>query len=175
MGGIDLDPASSQLANRTVKAGMFFSLPDDAITSTLSRNWGTVENPNRLWMNHPFGRREKACQPNCQKKICKERGHHITQDIPGNQDWIEKLVLEYEAGHLSQACCITFAATSETWFRPLYQGVMCFLTPRTNYYLPNGEKKRGVTKGSVVTYFGPNSCRGNFVREFALFGVLPNI
>ena len=30
MGGIDLDPASSQLANRTVKAEMFFSLQDDA-------------------------------------------------------------------------------------------------------------------------------------------------
>ena len=174
MGGIDLDPASSQLANCTVKARMFFSLQDDAVVPTLSRNWGTVEKPNRLWMNHPFGRREKTCKSNCQKKKCKERGYHITQDVPGNQDWVEKLVAEYEAGRLSQACCITFAATSEAWFQPLYQGCMCFLSPRTNYYLPNGKKKKGVTKGSVVTYFGPRERHEVFRHEFAQFGKFPN-
>ena len=80
-----------------------------------------------LWMNHPFSR-------------------------DGNPKWIDKLVVEFTAGRVDRAMCITFAATSEAWFRPLYRFPMCFLSPRTNYYLPDGSKKVGVTKGSVVTY-----------------------
>lgn len=88
-----------------------------------------------VWMNHPFGRfMNKAC--------------------------IEKYVHEYEIGNVKQACNITFAATSEAWFRPLLAYPQCFIHGRTNYYLPSGEKKTGVTKGSVVT------CLGKDVEKF---------
>lgn len=85
----------------------------------------------RMWINHPFSRKM-------------------------NKAVVEKLVREYEKGNVSQACCITFAATSEQWFRPLLDYPQCFIYGRTNYYLPNGEIKKGVTKGSVVTYLGDN-------------------
>jgi hypothetical protein len=84
-----------------------------------------------VWMNHPFGRGE-------------------------NEKWIGKLTAEFNNGNVNQACCITFASTSEKWFQPLLQYPMCFLSPRTNYLLPDGTVYRGVTKGSVVTYLGPN-------------------
>lgn len=84
-----------------------------------------------IWMNHPFGRGV-------------------------NELWINKLVSEFESGRTEQACCITFASTSEGWFRPLLKRPQCFLVPRTNYLLPDGTVYRGVTKGSVVTYFGSN-------------------
>lgn len=84
-----------------------------------------------VWLNHPFSR-------------------------IGNKLWIEKLVHECEIGNVKEACNITFAATSEKWFQPLLKRPQCFLSPRTNYYKPDGTKKTGVTKGSVVTYFGSN-------------------
>lgn len=84
-----------------------------------------------VWMNHPFGRTT-------------------------NKLSIDKLVNSYYKGYIHQACCITFAATSEQWFRPLLQYPQCFIHGRTNYYLPDGTKKKGVTKGSVVTYLGDN-------------------
>lgn len=90
----------------------------------LTRKW-----EGRVWMNHPFSRQ-------------------------GNKEWIRKLVEEYEAGNIEQACCITFAATSEAWFAPLMQYPQCYLRPRTNYHKPDGTLKVGVTKGSVVTYLG---------------------
>lgn len=96
-----------------------------------------------VWMNHPFGRTT-------------------------NGPWIRKLISEHKAGRTIQACCITFACTSEQWFQPLMDYPQCYLSPRTNYYLPDGTLKRGVTKGSVVTYLGDVPCR--FKETFKPFG-----
>lgn len=98
-----------------------------------------------LWVNHPFGREY-------------------------NERFVEKLEIEYTRGHVGAACCITYACTSEKWFQPLLRRPQCFLTPRTNYYLPDGTLKRGVTKGSVVTYFGPNVRK--FIECFEHLGIV---
>lgn len=47
MGGIDLDPASSSTANKTVRASIYYTARDDG----LSKPW-----VGRVWMNHPFSR-----------------------------------------------------------------------------------------------------------------------
>jgi ParB-like chromosome segregation protein Spo0J len=46
LGVIDLDPASCDLANRTVRASKYYSIDDDG----LSRPWG-----GRVWMAPPYG------------------------------------------------------------------------------------------------------------------------
>jgi hypothetical protein len=51
---------------------------------------------------------------------------------------------------------ITFAATSESWFKPLLAYPQCYLHGRTNYIDQFGNKVKGCTKGSVVTYLGSN-------------------
>ena len=99
----------------------------------------------RVWMNHPFSREM-------------------------NKKCVAKLVAEYERGNTKEACCITFAATSESWFRPLLQFKQCFIHGRTNFYLPDGTKKKGVTKGSVVTYLGERPER--FKRIFSRIGTV---
>lgn len=91
----------------------------------LSKRWHC----GTLWMNHPFSR-------------------------AGNAKWINKLLESFKRGDVGMACCITFASTSEEWFRPLLDYPQCFLWPRTNYMRPDGTVYRGVTKGSVVTYLG---------------------
>lgn len=122
LGGIiELDPASSGVANRTVMALKIFTKDNDG----LSMEWRA----ETVWMNHPFSRKE-------------------------NSTWINKLIREFLRGNVGSACCITFASTSEGWFRPLMEFPQCFLSPRTNYVLPDGTVYRGVTKGSVVTYMG---------------------
>lgn len=96
-----------------------------------------------IWLNHPFSRKDNA-------------------------KWINKLIHEYTVGNIKQSCCITYASTSEKWFQPLLSYTQCWLSPRTNYYLPDGTLKKGVTKGSVVTYMGSNVER--FCRSFMGLG-----
>lgn len=147
MGRIDLDPASSEVANRGIGAKCFFTRQIDG----LSLPWH-----GNIFMNHPFGRAEAACASPCPKQ--QVWTNHKCHDYPfhGNAAWINKLINEFLEGRVQQACCLTFACTSEAWFQPLLSHIQCFLCPRTNYYLPDGTIKRGVTKGSVVTYLGPN-------------------
>lgn len=96
-----------------------------------------------VWLNHPFGRNL-------------------------NQAWMKKLADEFVEGRTKQACCITYACTSESWFQPLMNKPQCYLSPRTNYLLPDGTVKKGVTKGSVVTYFGQFEDR--FAKAFCNLG-----
>jgi DNA N-6-adenine-methyltransferase (Dam) len=156
MGRIDLDPASSTRANKIVKADKIFTIHQDGI----ERDWF-----GNVWLNHPFGRPEPACLPDCEKK----HAHH-DYDLHGNAPWIKKLCEQYSDTAIDQACCITYACTSESWFSPLLARPQCFLSPRTNYLLPDGTTKKGVTKGSCVTYFGTKT--ESFARAFCALGVV---
>ncbi len=97
-----------------------------------------------VWLNHPFGRGL-------------------------NKKWVDKAVSEFKKGRV-EICMITFNSTSETWFRPLLGFKQCFIHGRVNYYNAKGEKVKGVTKGSIVTYLG-NDIYG-FERAFSKIGTV---
>lgn len=106
----------------------------------LSRTWSA----SSIWLNHPFSRKE-------------------------NSLWINKLMSEYNFRHFNEACCITYASTSEKWFKPLMDYPQCYFFKRVNYIDGlTGLPKKGVTKGSVVTYLGPNVEK--FYSVFSQYG-----
>lgn len=109
----------------------------------LSRSWEA----STVWLNHPFGRGLNGL-------------------------WINNLLSQYGQGYFNQACCITYACTSEKWFRSLLLFPQCFLHGRTNYRLPDGSILKGNTKGSVVTYLGPRERTFNFATEFQSLGTI---
>lgn len=165
MGSIELDPASSFLANLTVNADKYY----DKDTDGLRQIWTA----NSVWMNHPFHRGEQPCPANhdkCKKKACLKRGYHIDTAIPSNMDWITKLITEYQAGNVKEAICITFASTSEGWFKKLLLFPQCFPNGRIQYYKPDGTLDNNVTKGSALTYLGPNTEK--FAAVFRQYGTV---
>ena len=100
-------------------------------------------NGKKVWCNHPFSREN-------------------------NSRIADKVISEYQQG--SEIVMITFAATSENWFRPLLGFPQCFLHGRTNYIDQKGNKVKGVTKGSVVTYLGYNL--DSFYQSFSKIGAV---
>lgn len=66
LGGIDLDPASSVLANETVRAARIFTDDDDG----LARSWR-----GRVWMNPPYGGLAGSF-------VGKLLAHHEAGDVP---------------------------------------------------------------------------------------------
>jgi hypothetical protein len=168
-GQIDLDPASTKVANKTVQASRIITKKGDGLT----KPWKA----KTVWLNHPFQKGEKACKPNCKKKTCNDpntinyRGECITVDIPSNLMWIEKLVSEYKQKNFQESLNITFVNSSETWCQLLLkEGVQCFVSKRVEYYSPTGKKSGGVTKGSMITYLGPRT--DEFKALFSDIGVV---
>lgn len=166
LGGIDLDPASCEAANRRIRAGKIYTRDDDALDPR--KRW-----KGRVFMNHPFGFAERACDPSitgqpCSKKICAKRGYHRCADYGGNAAWINKLLESYRRGDVSEAIGICFASTGEAWLQPLMRYPLCFLFPRTNYDNAKGAVVKGVTKASVLYYLGKR--QKDFAAAFNRFG-----
>ena len=101
----------------------------------------------KVFVNHPFSRENN-------KKI------------------FHKAIQECSKGNADCVMLITYASTSEAWFRPSLDFPQCYLYGRTNYYLPDGTVKRSVTKGSCITLIsdGYNSYVHKFSEAFKTLG-----
>ncbi|MCR9244575.1 MAG: phage N-6-adenine-methyltransferase [bacterium] len=125
MGGIDLDPASSAEANKTVKAARFLSVEEGG----LEQVWA-----GRVWLNPPYGR---------------------SGDSESNQAvWSSSLGDRVDRREVDQAVLLVNAATSAKWFQPLWERVICFVDHRIRFERPGGEPGPQPTHGNVFVYFG---------------------
>lgn len=143
VGGIDLDPASNLEAQNWIKAKLFYTVKDNALT----KPW-----LGRVWLNPPYCR-------------VHETGGHSNQDI-----WSTKLEAEYLAGNTTEAVLLVKAALGYKWFNYLFQRYPCVLTyDRITFVQPGGDTSKGKAKvGSAFFYFGPN--RDRFKMIFGEFG-----
>ena len=144
MGGIDIDPACSS------EAWLYHERHAHRYDSQNGIDWQWY---GKVWLNHPFSRSEKACESNCTKKICQKRGYCTTDDLPGNEEWIAKLVRHHKNGDIDQACSICFAAVNAEWFEPLKRYPQFFFKGRVHYIDPGTlQPAKQVTKDSVFTW-----------------------
>lgn len=107
----------------------------------LTQNWW-----GNVWLNHPFSRSENATWVN-----------------KAESSWLGN-----PPGVVSAITMITFASTSESWFQPLFYYPQCYLSPRVHYIGGDGQPVTRSTKGSVVTYMGPDPKR--FAEVFGKLG-----
>ena len=95
---------------------------------------------------------------------------------------MDELISSCDSGEAINACCITFASTSEAWFAPLTRWPQFWFEGRINYIDPLTRKpKNGVTKGSVFTWVYSHKLNMTYqaaccfmektFEEFGYFGV----
>jgi hypothetical protein len=104
MGGIDLDPASSPIANQAVKAARFYTIDDDG----LAQEWF-----GRVFLNPPYG---------------------IEDGDSNQARWSRRLIEEYRAGNVTEAVLLVNAVPGNIWFAPLWDYPICFVGRRIRFY-----------------------------------------
>lgn len=176
-GEIDLDPATSNEANLRIMARRgymepgYTEVPIDPIHDNIweprfYREYRELDGITKdwegnVWLNPPFGSGEKACKLNkdgnfvCFKKKCQNRDWHLVGDLPGMIDWVKRMEQAYLSHEIKQGLMLTFASESTEWGRILRNYPRWKPDTRINYIDgATGKPAKGVTKESMVTYFG---------------------
>lgn len=104
MGGIDCDPASSEIANETVKAARFYTAEDDG----RDKPWGA-----RVWMNPPYA--QPLIAEFCEQMASRVESGEVVEAIVlvnnGTETaWFQRL--------LSQASAVCFPKSRIRFFSP---------------------------------------------------------
>lgn len=126
LGGIDLDPASSGIANETVKATKYYTKAEDG----LDNDWkGTV------WINPPYGK---------------------TNNQSNQGLFAHKLVNEYIEGNITAGIILINLYAGYGWFAPLRELHRCELDHRISFINPSTDEEGDEAKASsVFIYLGP--------------------
>jgi len=125
LGGIDLDPASCELAQATVGAKRYYTKADDG----LAQPW-----EGRVYLNPPYG----------------TTGGESNQGI-----WAKRLVDAYTSGAVTGAVLLVKAALGYEWFEELwYRWPVCFPRRRLSFGMPDGSGDGQSKQGSALFYFG---------------------
>lgn len=125
LGGIDLDPASCELAQATVGAARYYTKADDG----LAQPW-----EGRVYLNPPYG----------------TTGGESNQGI-----WAKRLVDAYTSGAVTGAVLLVKAALGYEWFEELwYRWPVCFPRRRLSFGMPDGSGDGQSKQGSALFYFG---------------------
>jgi len=142
LGAIDLDPATCEAAQATVRAERYYT----ELADGLSRAW-----VGRVFLNPPYG---------------------VDDERRSNQGrWSERLIAGHVAGEIPAAVLVVNALTSAPWFRRLWDFPICFTDHRVRFDQPEeAEKRDAPMNGTAFVYLGPDVEK--FARVFGQFGAV---
>jgi len=145
MNGIDLDPASCELANRTVKATTFYTKEENGLT----QEWyGCV------WLNPPFSDESTPTGP---------KG----AQAGATTFFVEKLIREYRSGNVKQAVLLVNAKHDVSWFYQLWEFPICFAHHKVRFLRPASGFESHMF-GTCFVYLGQHEQK--FIDIFSRFG-----
>ncbi|MEN6387223.1 MAG: DNA N-6-adenine-methyltransferase [Phycisphaerales bacterium] len=123
------------------KCKNYFSPEQDGLTQV----W---EWEGTCWMNPPYGNAEYPCKPNCKKMICKKRGYHIAEYVPGISDWIRK-AYESSLYGATVVCLVPARTDTEWWHEYCMKGEIRFVRGRLKFV---GAKAAAPFPSAVVIF-----------------------
>lgn len=142
LGRIDVDPASSGIANQTVQAEIYFSEDDDG----LSQNWPE----GRYWMNPPYA------QP-LMGKFAEKYALHMARGVQADT---------------SSGIVLVNNATETNWFQQIagVSSAVCFPKGRIKFIDQAGNASGAPLQGQAILYSGNHP--DFFAEVFQEFGAV---
>lgn len=120
LGEIDLDPASTAIANEIVCARHYYTCNDDGYLKA----W-----PGRVFLNPPYG---------------------IEHGESNQARWSRRLIEQYHTGVTSEAVLLVNAVPSNSWFAPLWEFPICFTDHRIHFYNVTAEAAQPTHSNAFV-------------------------
>jgi hypothetical protein len=157
MGGIDLDPASSVMANKYVNAKNFYTISDDGLND---QEWyGNVYlfPPNRSYFWNTKAYRWKAT-----------RGLSPTL-ISGHALWWQTLKRKWLTGEINQAVYFSNCPDMFLYAQDIFDHPICILRTRpilVQHFLATDEIKSRNTCVSFVVYLQPKEYTSEATENF---------
>src|SRR5579885_180283 len=146
MGGIDLDPASCELANRTVKVARYYTKEQNG----LAQEWY-----GRVWLNPPYSSDKSPTGMSGGK----QQGPTAL--------FVAKLIDAYSTGDVEQAIVCVNADMVRSWFQPLWDYVLCFSSHPIQFLRPSLKSEHHFFP-TCFAYLGPHEQA--FIDHFSPFG-----
>lgn len=189
LGGIDLDPASSERANRVVRAATIYT----AETNGFTRSWAGPFESTRVFLNPPGGKQDARGE-----RV--EKGDVGRGAVSAQKAWWFKLVREWVEGRVESAVFVGFSVeilqstqvdvpmreergpSGERFTNPIpipLDFPMCFPSRRLAYWVEKGGELvegKSPPHASVLVYLPPRSAAkfglgiANFERVFGKLG-----
>lgn len=151
MGGIDIDPASSAVAQERVQAAKWFGKDYMGVgTGALNINWVHHNGPNwapaRVWLNPPYS-------------------------FPLVGQFVEKLLEQIEKGYVREAILLVNNNTETDWWHQAAAAaaVTFAFRSRVFFWRPGREDATSPRQGQTAFYFGDNALQ--FIEAFGDKGI----
>jgi len=139
----DLDPASNEFANKTVKAGEFWTREDNEKNPTLDREWF-----GHVFCNPPYGK------------------DPVYGSLAGA--FCNKAISEYQLGNVKECILLINSLHSQNWQAPLFNHAVCLVNHRIQFIKGDGTENKSPTMQNMFVYLGNR--RQAFKSAFAPFG-----
>lgn len=140
LGSIDLDPASCNEAQKTVKAAKYYTVKDNG----LKQPWS-----GSVFLNPPYSK----------------TGGKSNQEL-----FSSRLIYEYQLGNVTEAILLVKSALGYRWFEQLWDAcpTVCFARDLIRFVKSDGTIGGKAKLGSAFFYFGDREAR--FKEVFSRFG-----
>lgn len=139
----DLDTCATK---ETAKFKRFISPEQD----TFKTEWKGMA----CYMNPCYGKSEQPCKAGCEKKGCKKRGHHISEYVPGIEDFLDRAIEQAKKVEGRTVVVLLPARIDTEWFQNVFTCAELILFIRGRLTFKAGECTDPAPFPSAVAVFG---------------------
>jgi hypothetical protein len=164
MGGIDLDPASSDVAQRWIQAGTYYQLDLSAFDFDKPRANDAELKRDLARFSHA----QLATQPPWAGRVW------LNPPFDNADTWVDRLDSEYIHGDVTSAVLLVNSAPGYIWWENLWRRrPVCMLRERVCFWTPDGQQNEPSKKGTTIAYYGDDV--QSFIAQFGDLGrvILP--